>query len=420
MRAAFCFIFVAIVHSVVVEGSNEEIVRKQLMENYDKYSLPNQLTNVTARFTILDIDVDSKENAMILDAWIAMEWADPRLTWDVAQFPDVDRIAFRPDDVWRPDLKLYNRALLRGTQTNEECLVLAFPDGKILHVPQVTLPVACELDMTYWPVDVHNCSAKIGSWVYSGLRIDLRPKDDQPKFEITTRTKEGNFVSRQSWEVLDSTVARHAKKYPCCPEDYVDLTLSLIIRRDAPSLAWTIKTVALVLTVATGLMPPLLILSHARLVAGLLLFILQLQFITYIGSLAHKSPASSPLVLDLMNGQFALTLLFLIQTAFMLRMIRAPHGTRLPAPLRRLSSMLSYILCLPGYRKLSVESSYPGSFPKSVKGEEVSMTADHPDAVPADGKHADWMLFAAVLDRAFMLIYIAVFVFKAANFCHMF
>ncbi|KAF2365712.1 Neurotransmitter-gated ion-channel ligand-binding domain [Trinorchestia longiramus] len=426
----FCLLFIAIFRNGGVDGTEEEDIRKQIMKDYDKASLPNELTNVTMRFTILDIDIDEEESSMILDTWIALEWKDPRLAWDMKKYPHVDKLSFDPDLLWRPDLKLYNSAQSHHLQQQESVLMLVYPNGKILHVPRATFAVACSLNMTFWPHDVHNCSAKFGSWVHSGLIIDLRPMDDQPEveFEINTRSASGNVLSRQSWEVLDSSVVRNSKTYPCCVEPYIDLTLSLIVRRDAPAFLWTIKIPVLVISVMTGLMFLFPIyLNQESIQFSSMLLVLQMLFLMYAGDVVRNCPAHSPILIDLVSGQMAVTVACAILAAFLLYIVRPPHATKLPPSLRRVASALSYCLCLHGYRKLSVESAYPNSFPKSVKGEELSITNEQPalkswfsTATIADSKEADWLLLGAVLNRIFFIIYIIGLIVNAATYCQYF
>ena len=62
-----------------------------------------------------------------------------------------------------------------------QTLVLAFPDGKVMWVPPSHFKASCVMDLTYWPYDIHNCSVKFGSWVYSGVEVDFLLMDNKPK-----------------------------------------------------------------------------------------------------------------------------------------------------------------------------------------------------------------------------------------------
>lgn len=58
------------------------------------------------------------------------------------------------------------------------------PSGSVIWVPSSHVKAACVMDMTYWPYDVHNCTAKFGSWVHSSQTVDFRLKDDDVEVSL--------------------------------------------------------------------------------------------------------------------------------------------------------------------------------------------------------------------------------------------
>lgn len=58
---------------------------------------------------------------------------------------------------------------------------LVYPDGVVVFVPPVDLPLTCLLDLTYWPYDVLNCSLRAGSWVHHGHMLNLTLAEDALK-----------------------------------------------------------------------------------------------------------------------------------------------------------------------------------------------------------------------------------------------
>jgi hypothetical protein len=59
------------------------------------------------------------------------------------------------------------------------------------------------------------------SWVHSLVTLDLRI-DSQP--EVLNN-------DNQKWEVVETSAERNVKKYSCCPEDYVDITYKIQLKR---------------------------------------------------------------------------------------------------------------------------------------------------------------------------------------------
>ena len=37
------------------------------------------------------------------------DWDNEFLTWDASKYGDVDRVHFAPDEIWVPDIALYNK-----------------------------------------------------------------------------------------------------------------------------------------------------------------------------------------------------------------------------------------------------------------------------------------------------------------------
>jgi len=50
---------------------------------------------------------------------LMQSWYDSRLTWDPEQYGGVRRLYVPPDELWLPDIVLYNRYLLVHTQTHD-------------------------------------------------------------------------------------------------------------------------------------------------------------------------------------------------------------------------------------------------------------------------------------------------------------
>ena len=63
------------------------------------------------------------------------------------------------------------------------------------------------------------CDLKYGSWTHNGNDINIVPME--------TMADVSHYFPNPKWTLLGSAATRHVKKYPCCPEDYIDVTYSL-------------------------------------------------------------------------------------------------------------------------------------------------------------------------------------------------
>jgi len=166
-------------------GSHEAELRAKLLKNYDKFALPNVFTRLSLGFTILGLDMDEENEIVYMDTWVKMSWNDPRMKWESSDYPDVTYLAVPTSQVWLPDLTLYNNAHQNVWNPITKTLVLAYSSGKMLTVPTAKIPAICIYDMTYWPHDIQNCSAKFGSWVHSGHAINLTRFDDKDPLSVS-------------------------------------------------------------------------------------------------------------------------------------------------------------------------------------------------------------------------------------------
>ena len=85
----------------------------------------------------------------------------------------VEDIRLSPQDVWTPDVELYNarEKKLVASQLNDR--IVLSKTGGVIWVPPYTLTASCTLDTTWFPFDEQECTLKFGSWTNNGQRMDL-------------------------------------------------------------------------------------------------------------------------------------------------------------------------------------------------------------------------------------------------------
>ena len=57
---------------------------------------------------LLHLDIDESTSVMTVDAWIRMVWTDEHLSWNKSVY-NVSQLHFSEDELWRPDIMLYNK-----------------------------------------------------------------------------------------------------------------------------------------------------------------------------------------------------------------------------------------------------------------------------------------------------------------------
>ena len=88
-------------------------LRKELLKNYDKSTHPvedhNQTIQVQLGMALIHIDLDEKRSLVTIDAWMRMAWNDSNLVWDPSKYSNVQQMHFDAEELWKPDILLYNK-----------------------------------------------------------------------------------------------------------------------------------------------------------------------------------------------------------------------------------------------------------------------------------------------------------------------
>ena len=74
---------------------------------------------------------------------------------------------------------------------------------------------------------LQSCSLKFGSWSHNGHKINLSLENS---LDTDVLSDEG-FQDNGEWQLIKAFYQRNVEIYPCCPEPYIDITLTINIRR---------------------------------------------------------------------------------------------------------------------------------------------------------------------------------------------
>ncbi|XP_060602422.1 neuronal acetylcholine receptor subunit alpha-10-like isoform X2 [Ruditapes philippinarum] len=234
--------------------SAERILIKHLLASYEKsggkFGRPvanhTHIVPVWFRLQLIQIvDLDEKNQVLKLNLWTNYKWIDEFLRWDPDDYQGVKEIRIPSDQIWTPDIKLYNYADTR-LQERRDALCIVSHDGNISWIPQGIYMSTCNIDVTTFPFDKQNCSMKFGSWTHGGSRLNLNFLDGDNKM-----LTDDYFVANKAWVVLEAPGQRNTYKYACCEEQFEDLTYTLIFRRSATNYVYILILPCVLLTTLT-------------------------------------------------------------------------------------------------------------------------------------------------------------------------
>lgn len=85
-----------------------------LLSNYNRLIRP--VNNSTDKLTVwLNlklsqlIEVSLRNQVMTTSMWLEQKWTDYRLVWDPADYEDVEMLYVPAENIWLPDIVLYNK-----------------------------------------------------------------------------------------------------------------------------------------------------------------------------------------------------------------------------------------------------------------------------------------------------------------------
>ncbi|XP_026990746.1 neuronal acetylcholine receptor subunit alpha-7 [Tachysurus fulvidraco] len=208
-----------------IQGEHQRRLYKEMLENYNRLERPVANDSaplvVELGLTLLQIiDVDEKNQVLITNAWLQMDWTDVYLSWNPENYPGVNNLRFPSSQIWTPDILLYNSADERFDATFHTN-VLVNSSGACQYIPPGILKSTCYIDVRWFPFDVQKCDLKFGSWTHNGWLLDLQMRE----VDISA------YIPNGEWDLVGVPGKRNELYYECCKEPYPDVTYTVTIRR---------------------------------------------------------------------------------------------------------------------------------------------------------------------------------------------
>ncbi|XP_056137923.1 neuronal acetylcholine receptor subunit alpha-7 [Lampris incognitus] len=220
-----CVLAVSCLLQVSLQGQYQRRLYKELMKNYNPLERPvwNDSSSLTVHFSfsLMQImDVDEKNQVLTTNIWLQLYWTDYYLQWNMSDYPGVTNVRFPDNQIWKPDILLYNSADERFDATFHTN-VLVNSSGYCQYLPPGIFKSTCYIDVRWFPFDVQRCDLKFGSWTYGGWSLDLQMMEA----DIT------GYIANGEWDLVEVPGRRNERFYDCCKEPYPDVTFTVVMRR---------------------------------------------------------------------------------------------------------------------------------------------------------------------------------------------
>jgi hypothetical protein len=203
------------------ELNSEKRLITHLLSNYKvKYGRPvaNRTENIVVKlevFLVQIIDLDERNQVLISNVETQYEWYDNGLKWDKELYGGIQDVRLPVDQIWTPDIVLYNYADTR-LEEKREVLAIINSNGRVRWRPSSIFKSTCQINIQNFPYDHQTCRMKFGSWTYDGNSIDIQ-------FLNKPEINQELFLKSNEWEVLSTNGQRNEKKYECCLEYFPDM-----------------------------------------------------------------------------------------------------------------------------------------------------------------------------------------------------
>ncbi|XP_067456230.1 neuronal acetylcholine receptor subunit alpha-7-like [Thunnus thynnus] len=210
---------------VSVQGPHQRFLLRELLRDYNPMERPvandSQTLTVQFSFTLMQVmDVDEKNQILTTNAWLQMQWYDHYLQWNQSDYPGVKNLRFTADQVWTPDILLYNSAHDKFDATFKTN-VLVNSSGFCEYLPPGIFISTCNVDVRWFPFDIQRCELKFGSWTFDGWLLDIQMKEADVS----------GYMPNGEWDLVEVPGGRHEVFYDCCAEPYPDITFVVTLRR---------------------------------------------------------------------------------------------------------------------------------------------------------------------------------------------
>ncbi|CAH2050888.1 unnamed protein product, partial [Iphiclides podalirius] len=197
------------------QGPHEKRLLNALLASYNTLERPvaNESEPLEVRFGLTlqqIIDVDEKNQLLITNIWLSLEWNDYNLRWNDSEYGGVKDLRITPNKLWKPDVLMYNSAD-EGFDGTYQTNVVVRSNGSCLYVPPGIFKSTCKIDITWFPFDDQHCDMKFGSWTYDGNQLDLVLKDE-------AGGDLSDFITNGEWYLIGMPGKKNTITYACCPE----------------------------------------------------------------------------------------------------------------------------------------------------------------------------------------------------------
>lgn len=393
-----------------------ELRRRLLAEHPDPNIHPvrdhRTAVRVDLGMALIHLDLHERQSVLEVDGWMRLNWTDEYLAWRPEEFQGLAQIHFSQEEIWKPDIQLYNNADSNNMQHFGKTHFLVFHTGVVLWVPPAKFRAFCKVDLRQWPHDSQTCKLKFGSWTSHGDQIDLGLYHGNDKVD-----KLNFYTANKEWKVESSEAIKSDNHYESVPEKYPDITFTFHLSRTSPSYRAAIILpclLTMMMVVTSFLLPPT---AGEKIILNSICFLVCCLYLLYLQSTLPAMLDHIPLILLFYSNTAALVAIAILLNVTCISLARERRYSSPPKVLRTLfSGFLGRLLCLGSYYHQVSETHHrlelqldDVSMSESPESEQAARELGCPEGSETNSVMRDWVLVAAGIERFFLVVYAMAF-----------
>lgn len=386
-----------------------------MLKGYETNVRPveNEKDTVVVGFDMSPIKIDAldeERGVLELSVWLHYNWMDVQLKWNPADYGGIDKINIPIEKLWIPDVVLYNSVGTKYEQSRPMAVVLS--NGLVIWIPTLYVASDCPTDLTGFPFDTQRCKLKFGSWTYDSKQVNLTMAA-MSSTKFLTENKEFEYITTER--------ARHATIYPCCPEEYIDIEYTIVLKRKSNYATHLIIAPSVIINL---ILPAIFILppdSKEKINFGTGLLLTNSMILTVLCIIIPKSHPTVPAI-----GAYHMVNMILIAIAIAISAVVLNIYSRSNNPKAMPTFVKSiFLTCLGKVLCVSRQDYMPTSTTPGTNMRSLEVIGDNPGESFADedkaeifrnfaqsSQMAEWRQLAVVIDRLCLLIYLVLVIFS--------
>ncbi|XP_077997847.1 neuronal acetylcholine receptor subunit alpha-10-like [Glandiceps talaboti] len=224
----FCAVFIFVIfdfEGICASPAYRQLLR-DLFDDYDPLVRPvydiNTTIDVDMSFYVAQVlDMSERKQFLKVNVWVTLIWKDEYLHWNSSEYGNVTTIKLPAYKVWTPQVVLYQNADDQYRDFMSKEIVKVSSTGDVMWAAPVIFISHCMINVYYFPFDEQECDLKFGPWQYDGTEVSLDGGGDVSVYQ-----------SNGEWDMLDLKAKGNVEYYVDDPGvPYTDVTYTLHLKR---------------------------------------------------------------------------------------------------------------------------------------------------------------------------------------------